>query len=288
MSLTRNPNLTSESAFHPILAEAIDADEDPLIGERPDWWWTGPRPEHGVCPGVDVNGKIHSLPLVDLATCSREDVLDYFANSWALNEVLLSAIQGEETFKRPPYHQLRHPMLFYYGHTVVFYVNKLRVAGLIEQPINPFFEQLFEVGVDEMSWDDMSKNEMDWPSVRDVNRYRRTVYETVKEVIETHPDLADGHEPIGWDHPLWALFMGMEHERIHLETSSVLLRELPLALLRKPEAWPDTFPANETPGNGAAREISMAEAAGAKSKSASYTIGLLMAGTTNMGRAARR
>jgi hypothetical protein len=33
------------------------------------------------------------------------------------------------------------------------------------------------------------------------------------------------------EHPLWALFMGFEHERIHLETSSVLIRELPLALL---------------------------------------------------------
>ena len=32
--------------------------------------------------------------------------------------------------------------------------------------------------------------------------------------------------------------MGMEHERIHLETSSVLMRELPAALLRRPAAWP--------------------------------------------------
>jgi len=268
MSLTRNPNLTNETAFHPTFAEAlVEANGDPLIGERPDWWWTGLRPEKGVCPGVDAHGKIHSLPLIDLATCSREEVFDYFANSWALNEVLLSAIQGEDTFKRPPYHQLRHPMLFYYGHTVVFYVNKLRVAGLIEQPINPFFEQLFEVGVDEMSWDDMSKNEMEWPSVRDVNRYRHTVFEKVKEVIETHPGLADGHEQITWDNPLWALFMGMEHERIHLETSSVLLRELPLAFLRRPDAWPDLHDADGASGegaktNGAGVADAMAEIAG--------------------------
>jgi 5-histidylcysteine sulfoxide synthase/putative 4-mercaptohistidine N1-methyltranferase len=259
MTLTRNPNLTSDTAFHPAVADAaLEADGDPLIGERPDWWWTGPRPEHGICPGVDAQGRIHSLPLVNLATCTREEVFDYFANSWALNEVLLSAIQGEENFKRPPYHQLRHPMLFYYGHTVVFYVNKLRVAGLIDQPINPFFEQLFEVGVDEMSWDDMSKNEMEWPTVRDVNRYRSTVFETVKEIIETHPGLADGHAPIGWDDPLWSLFMGMEHERIHLETSSVLLRETPLANLRKPDAWPDLHVGSLTKTNGsAASEMAM-------------------------------
>ena len=39
-------------------------------------------------------------------------------------------------------------------------------------------------------------------------------------------------------HPLWALFMGFEHERIHLETSSVLIRELPVDLVRRPAAWP--------------------------------------------------
>ena len=31
--------------------------------------------------------------------------------------------------------------------------------------------------------------------------------------------------------------MGMEHERIHLETSSVLIRQLPVDMLTKPEGW---------------------------------------------------
>jgi hypothetical protein len=137
-------------------------------------------------------------------------------------------VKGEEAFFRPPYHHLRHPMIFYYGHPPVLYINKLRVAGLIEKPLNPYFEQLFETGVDEMRWDDMSKNEMLWPSIQEVHAYRQQVYRTVRGVIETHPDLASGHAPITPQHPLWALFMGFEHERIHLETSSVLIRELPL------------------------------------------------------------
>lgn len=37
---------------------------------------------------------------------------------------------------------------------------------------------------------------------------------------------------------MWALVMGFEHERIHLETSSVLMRELPLEYVRMPDAWP--------------------------------------------------
>jgi len=48
----------------------------------------------------------------------------------------------------------------------------------------------------------------------------------VREVIESHPALAEGAGPIEIDEPLWALFMAFEHERIHLETSSILMREL--------------------------------------------------------------
>lgn len=112
-------------------------------------------------------------------------------------------------------------------------MNKLRVAGIQAEPLNLHFEQVFEVGVDEvratcsaagvrggwlaggcpcrcrcrsealpaaptspactaatastteavhlfaiplqMSWDDLSKNDMLWPSVRDVIDYRRQV-----------------------------------------------------------------------------------------------------------------
>ena len=31
--------------------------------------------------------------------------------------------------------------------------------------------------------------------------------------------------------------MGMEHERIHIETSSVLIRQLPVDMLTKPNGW---------------------------------------------------
>ena len=40
------------------------------------------------------------------------------------------------------------------------YVNKLRVAGVLDKPVNAYFESIFEVGVDEMLWDDMHKNDM--------------------------------------------------------------------------------------------------------------------------------
>ena len=166
-----------------------------------------------------------------------------FDNGWTLTELLFAGLQGEEAFYRPPYHHLRHPMIFYYCHPAALYINKLRVAGLIDAPLNPYFERIFETGVDEMRWDDMAKNEMLWPSFAEAHTYRQQVYATVSELIATHPDLADGHPPIGMDHPLWALFLGFEHERIHLETSSVLIRELPAHLVQRPAAWPALYPA---------------------------------------------
>ena len=60
----------------------------------------------------------------------------------------------------PPVHGLRHPQIFYYGHTACLYINKLRVSGVLNNPVNAYFESIFEVGVDEMLWDDMHKNDM--------------------------------------------------------------------------------------------------------------------------------
>jgi 5-histidylcysteine sulfoxide synthase/putative 4-mercaptohistidine N1-methyltranferase len=182
---------------------------------------------------------IHSLPLPNLQTCTRQDLLEYFDNTWNLTEVLFSGLKKKEAFYLAPYHQLRHPLIFYYCHPVVLYVNKLRIAGLINEAINPYFERLFETGVDEMSWDDLSKNQMHWPELEEITAYRAEVYQLIKHLIETHPDL--DKRPITMQSPFWALMMGMEHERIHFETSSVLIRELPIHLVCKPLQWPNYF-----------------------------------------------
>lgn len=145
---------------------------------------------------------------------------------------------------RPPVHGLRHPQIFYYGHTPCLYVNKLRVAGVLDKPVNAYFESIFEVGVDEMLWDDMHKNDMVWPTVREVHEYRKDVYDTVVNAIMTHPSLDDTNGPvvINQEHPMWSLFMGFEHERIHLETSSVLFAETPVELVQRPLNWPGMHP----------------------------------------------
>lgn len=58
-----------------------------------------------------------------------------------------------------------------------------------------------------MLWDDMHKNDMLWPTVREVNEYRQQVYEVVKDAILNHPSLDDsnGKSPVtvNHDHPMW-------------------------------------------------------------------------------------
>jgi len=208
--------------------------DDWLRGPRSDDWWTGPKP--------NPDKPTTSLPLKDLSQMTREDMLANFQNSWELTEALFAGLQGEEPFMTPPYHDLRHPLIFYYGHSACFYVNKLRVAGLLDGPVNNYFESIFEVGVDEMRWDDINKNHMEWPSVDAVHEYRREVYKTVCRVIKNaagFETLATDLEDSDW----WAVPMCIAHERIHLETSSVLMRELPISYVAPPSTWPSPHPA---------------------------------------------
>jgi 5-histidylcysteine sulfoxide synthase len=268
---TRNPNLDlliSVSDFsdrsdlsEPFLNTAawrknIGKSEIDLSVPRSSRWFTGMTPED--CPGYCQDGKLYSLVIPNLETCTRQEALDYFNNTWTLSELLFSSLKGDEAFYRPPYHSLRHPLIFYYVHPAVLYVNKLRLAKLADGSIDSKFESLFETGVDEMSWDDMSKNDIEWPAVDEAQAYRRKAYELVTGVIASAPGLEPGHPPITEDNPLWALFMGFEHERIHLETSSVLIRELPLALLGRPEQ----FPANSVSKGGQSEQEFLAVSAG--------------------------
>ncbi|NAW49841.1 SAM-dependent methyltransferase, partial [Salmonella sp. gx-f5] len=66
---------------------------------------------------------------------------------------------------------LRHPLIFYFGHTATFYINKLMAAGLISQRIDDGIEAMLAIGVDEMSWDDLDNSEYSWPSVAQLRDY---------------------------------------------------------------------------------------------------------------------
>lgn len=172
------------------------------------------------------------LPRLDI--CDRRTIKQYFISSWQLEETLLKTIQNEETFEQQS-DILRNPLIFYLGHSAVFYINKLIAVKLLEKRINPNYEILFEIGVDPNTPEELDVviQDIQWPKVEAVWQYREQVYQTILDLInQINLDL-----PIQQNHPLWALMMGIEHSRIHFETSSVLLRQLPTTALKSPSDW---------------------------------------------------
>ena len=126
----------------------------------------------------------------------RQQLRDYFVTTFDRYELLFETLVNDQAFyeKSIP---LRHPLIFYYGHTVTFFVNKLLLTGLINARINPNFESIFAVGVDEMSWDDLNDSHYVWPSVANVKNYRNQVGELVIDLIESAPLQL----PIDWNNP---------------------------------------------------------------------------------------
>lgn len=163
----------------------------------------------------------------------RREISDYFHKTQELFERLFDVLSSDEVFyqKSEP---TRHPMIFYFGHTATFFVNKLILGNVIEERIDPDFEAMFAVGVDEMSWDDLSEANYRWPEVGAVRSYRKKVRDLVDDLIEQLPLSL----PITEESPWWIILMGIEHERIHIETSSVLHRQMPIAFVRESPLFP--------------------------------------------------
>ena len=163
----------------------------------------------------------------------REEIRNYFDCAYLLYERLFDCLAGDDAFYAQP-EVLRHPLIFYFGHTAVFYINKLADARLIAARLDESFERMFAVGVDEMSWDDLNQDHYDWPTVDRLREYRKEARRLVHGAIDSTPLSI----PIRWNDPFWIILMGIEHERIHLETSSVLIRQLGLSQVQPSRHWP--------------------------------------------------
>ena len=154
----------------------------------------------------------------------RAEIKEYFLKTYSVYEKLFETLKDDESYYLTA-DALRHPLIFYFGHTATFFINKLVLAKLIDKRINPMFESIFAIGVDEMSWDDLNQSHYQWPRISEIRAYRDAVKEKILFLIDTLPLSL----PISWESPFWAIMMCIEHERIHLETSSVLIRQLPLS-----------------------------------------------------------
>ena len=166
------------------------------------------------------------------AESKRAEILQYFHDSFTLYESLFECLVGDEAFFARA-NTLRQPLIFYYGHTSVFFINKLNVANLINERIDPQMESILAIGVDEMSWDDLDDKNYDWPTPQQVKQHR----DKTRQIVDRFIRECDFTMPIDWNSPMWIILMGIEHERIHLETSSILMRELPLEMVKPHPIW---------------------------------------------------
>jgi 5-histidylcysteine sulfoxide synthase/putative 4-mercaptohistidine N1-methyltranferase len=188
---------------------------------------------------------IHTVPLIgDTAENKRQEVKETLLQTWQTYESLFALLNNDEAFYQKP-DPLRHPLIFYYAHTAVFYINKLRLIHLIDQGIHSKLESLCAVGVDEMSWDDLDERHYNWPSVQTVKHYRDQALNAILEQWQHLPLKL----PITQRDPAWVFLMGIEHERIHLETSSVLIRQLPLKDITLTKYWQEENTSHIPPMN---------------------------------------
>ena len=189
--------------------------------------------KHAISHEVLLTTRPISLDGKDVEA-KRQQLLDYFVSTWEQYEALFSALKDEALYTTAE--SLRHPLIFYFGHTATFYVNKMILAQFADARVDPELEAMFAIGVDEMSWDDLDSTHYDWPTTQVVKQYRDKVKVRICAFIKSMQITL----PITQQCPAWLVLMGIEHERIHLETSSVIMRMLPLDLIdaRQAKSWP--------------------------------------------------
>ncbi len=190
----------------------------------------------------------------NLARGDRHEILNYFNHAWQIEDDLLKSLINSETFYLNP-DPLRNLLIFYLGHSAVFYINKLIRVDLLKERINPDFEMLFAIGVDPEKPDDIASifTSLRQAEVFAVWQYRQQVYDRICQLIENMAIAL----PITPEHPVWALMMAIEHQYIHIETSSMLIRQLPVDKLQRPEHW------QYAPANGYTKTNEMIEVTGA-------------------------
>ena len=182
--------------------------------------------------------ELTHTPRIDVGDTAtlRNQIKNHFLSGFNAFESLHQSLRTDEAYYQQP-EKLRHPIIFYLGHTAVFFANKLKVAKIIDHAVDDNIESMMAIGVDEMSWDDLNQTNYQWPQVSEVYAYRQQVKTLVLALIDTLPLTT----PITWNDPFWIILMGIEHERIHLETSSVLFRQLDTKFLQPKPVWSVAF-----------------------------------------------
>eukprot|EP00451_Oxyrrhis_marina_P009883 CAMPEP_0204325734 /NCGR_PEP_ID=MMETSP0469-20131031/11241_1 /ASSEMBLY_ACC=CAM_ASM_000384 /TAXON_ID=2969 /ORGANISM="Oxyrrhis marina" /LENGTH=941 /DNA_ID=CAMNT_0051307641 /DNA_START=38 /DNA_END=2860 /DNA_ORIENTATION=+ len=173
----------------------------------------------------------------------RVEIRRYFHDVADMFEKLHGMLAAPEAFfvRHEP---LRHPPIFYIGHTASFFMNKLVLGKFLPAHlrVDPEIEMQTAVGVDENDWDDLEAAHYAWPTATEAAanpqraeaflaryvEYRQKIRQVVDDCIVSQPI----ELPIKPDSFWYCLLMAIEHEIIHFETSSVILRQADLKYVK--------------------------------------------------------
>ena len=132
---------------------------------------------------------------------------------------LFALISSEGMYERPI--PERHRLIFYLGHLEAFDWNHVCRWTLDLPPFHATFDQLFEAGIDPAEGSLPTDHPSDWPSVKEVQRYKACAREAVDGVLDKAP--------------VSTIHMAIEHRLMHAETNAYLLHQLDLKFKSVPK-----------------------------------------------------
>jgi len=147
---------------------------------------------------------------------TRESLIAWYREIRARTRKIFDIITPDAYYDRPI--SLRNPIVFYEGHLPVFSVNTLVKLTLHRKGIDPYFETIFERGIDPDSEAAVKSPTDAWPAREDVQAYGAEADALIERTLcEENIEIDDGE----------AVFTCFEHELMHQETLLYMFHELP-------------------------------------------------------------
>jgi len=147
---------------------------------------------------------------------TRESLVQWYRAARARTRQIFDIITPDAYYDRPI--ALRNPIVFYEGHLPVFCVNTLVKLTLNRDGIHPYFETIFERGIDPDSETAVKSPTDVWPTRKDVQAYGAEADALIERTLANDNIEIDGGE---------AVFTIIEHELMHQETLLYMFHQLP-------------------------------------------------------------
>ncbi len=127
-----------------------------------------------------------------------------------LTDGIFELMSDEAMYERPI--PERHRLIFYLGHLEAFDWNQICRWTLGMPSFHESFDQLFEAGIDPAVGTLPADQPADWPTVKEVHRYKSKTREEIDRVLNAAPEEI--------------LHVAIEHRLMHAETNAYLLHHL--------------------------------------------------------------